>query len=197
MASLFELTVYRMLREALEPAGYSIRYQATDADALRDGEGEKYRNVRPDMLVFRKDVPVAVIDAKYKDYWEVDLAKLTPTRKVSNEDIYQLFFYASRLQSAYQLASPPPAIIISPVPAEAELNERQIIGDRFTQLAVNAGGVRNHLQLALLPLSSVIRELAVNRGNVPKCPGICDLVNTLPVNVGVTSARMIETMSAV
>jgi 5-methylcytosine-specific restriction enzyme subunit McrC len=179
MADLFERVVYRLLRDTFEPRGFDVRYQNTDGRALRDGEGERYRNIRPDVLIFLNDVPVAVVDAKYKDYWEADPDRLVPLKKISNEDLYQLFFYASRLQAVHRLSQPPMSIIIAPQPTVDELAGRLVIGERFRRVRYCTTMSEHELSLALLPVATVVDALRQSAFQAGDCEIVLQWASTL------------------
>jgi len=124
MALLFEMFVQRLLEDTLKPGGFLIKSQSPDRGALLDGEDRIYSTVRPDFLVCRDNQVVAVIDAKYKDYWPATPDGSRPQRKMANEDIYQLFFYQQRIQRLYNLAKPPAAIIAAPFPDDSGVTLR-------------------------------------------------------------------------
>jgi 5-methylcytosine-specific restriction enzyme subunit McrC len=181
MAGLFELFLQRFLADVLGPAGLSITSQQTDQAALLDRDGFVYRSVRPDVVVYAGEKPVCVIDAKYKDYWEAS-ADGSPARRVSNEDLYQLFFYAQRLQLRYRLPSPPAAVIIAPVPA-ADERGGQVVAGRFTRVTWQAGpdSTPCHLQLLLLPLTDHLRRLRVEK---PRLNWVPELVKLFGISAG-------------
>jgi hypothetical protein len=110
----------------------------------------------------RHGLPIAVLDAKYKDYW---LARHdeSPVHRISNEDIYQLFFYSQRLQARFGVCSPPPAFVLAPLPAKEE-RRGAIIDSRFTLVRWKAGAESDcSLTLILLPLTDILRYLAAGR----------------------------------
>lgn len=86
---------------------FEVQAQKGDYRALLDGEGRHYASVRPDLEVWNSEHLVGVIDAKYKPYWRARDEVLKPSRKLANEDLYQLFFYQQRLQRKYNLMKPP------------------------------------------------------------------------------------------
>lgn len=162
MAELFESFVERLLNESLCPRGFTVRSQAADGGALLDGIGVPYRRVKPDVVVFRDNVPVAVIDAKYKNYWRSD--GQIPMDRIGNEDLYQLFFYASRLRTRYALPHLPPAFIVAPLPAEDERGRAGVIPDRFQQVTWRAGNeLGGRIQLVLLPVTDLLRAMRRRR----------------------------------
>ena len=113
---LFEKVLERMLRPVAESKGIEVRAKEVDQFALIDGFGGTYREVEPDITLWKRGLPIAVIDAKFKPRYlsaEADGTIGYPNR-VTNEDLYQLFFYQNRLQRKYNLAAPPFAWIVAP-----------------------------------------------------------------------------------
>jgi 5-methylcytosine-specific restriction enzyme subunit McrC len=161
---LFERFVERLLRNAIKGRGLRIESQQSDRGALIDAEGNLYRSVRPDLMLYDQDTPVAVLDAKYKDYWEADPGSGAPKQRISNEDLYQLFFYAQRLQIRHQLATAPAAVIVSPLPAEDERYGGAVIGKRYRRVVWRAGaGDEVGVSLMLLPMTRILRALRAHR----------------------------------
>jgi hypothetical protein len=113
---LFERFVFRVLRGAAAELDLEVHYRRTDPQAILDGSGESYRSVEPDIVLFRRGRPVAVIDAKYKPRYVTGrpARRIPPQDRVSNADIYQLFFYQSRLMNLYRLEEPCDAVIVAP-----------------------------------------------------------------------------------
>jgi len=160
MAWLFEKFVERFMAEALKPAGFTIQPQAPDREALLDAERHRYASVRPDLEVWRSEKVHGVVDAKYKRYWASGPDGFYPTRKISNEDLYQLFFYQQRLQRKYNLAYPPTAIIASPLPEEDERDGHRCVADRFKRIIWQAGSERaGDVRLLLIPVTNFLRLL--------------------------------------
>ncbi|MGE0454011.1 MAG: hypothetical protein AB7O37_18180 [Vicinamibacteria bacterium] len=142
--------------------GLTARSQQADGGALLDRDGHVYASVRPDLVVYEGGLPVAVVDAKYKDYWPAR-DDHSPVRRIGNDDLYQLFFYSQRLQLRYGLAVAPPAFIVAPLPAEDERRAR-VIGDRFTAVRWEAGSQAGcEVALVLLPMTDILRDLAGGR----------------------------------
>lgn len=160
MPMLFEKFVERLIRDELVPKGVAVESQRPDHGALLDGDGRPYRRVRPDVVLYRQSEPILVVDAKYKEYWPADPSSLRPTRRVSNADLYQLFFYALRLQLKHGLAAPPAACIISPLPAEDERGTQREIGDRYRRVLWRAGReCAGHVRLINLPMTDILRAM--------------------------------------
>lgn len=160
MANLFENFVERLLKAILEQHGFVLRSQLPDRGALLDGDEKVYSSVRPDLLVWRGDHIRAVIDAKYKDYWQLDAVTSRPVRKVINEDLYQLFFYQQRLQRKYGLSNPPPAFIVCPLPEDDEREDIQILSKRFRRIIWQAGNERSgDVKLVFIPMTKFLRSV--------------------------------------
>jgi 5-methylcytosine-specific restriction endonuclease McrBC regulatory subunit McrC len=170
MADLFERFVQRLLSEGLAAEGLRVRTQGADHGAILDRDGFVYRRVRPDLVVYRRNVPVAVVDAKYKDYWRASTGSQYPCDKVSNEDLYQLFFYAQRLQLRHALPAPPPAVIVAPLPA-ADERDAPMVGPRHTHLQWRAGAAEaSQLRLLFAPMTDVLRAIARGSRVPAPCP---------------------------
>ncbi|HEX8558738.1 MAG TPA: hypothetical protein VF668_11565 [Pyrinomonadaceae bacterium] len=116
LPALFEHFVTRLVRQGCEELRLDVRAQFRDTNAITDGLGKPYRQVKPDLIVLRAGKPVAIIDAKFKPRYVADLpgASVPKANRVSNADIYQLSFYQARLQALHRLAAPPPALIVAP-----------------------------------------------------------------------------------
>jgi len=160
MPVLFEKFVERIMREELAPQDITVESQHPDQGALLDGLGKLYRRVRPDLVLYRQDKPILVVDAKYKEYWPADGPSLRPKRRISNADLYQLFFYAQRLQLRHGLSSPPAACIISPLPAADERGIQVEIEDRYRRVVWRAGHeCAGDVRLLNLPLTDILRSM--------------------------------------
>ena len=160
MPTLFEKFVERLVREELASHDTTVESQHSDQGAILDGCGKVYRRVRPDLVVYRRDKPIIVVDAKYKQYWPADTSSLRPKRRISNADLYQLFFYAQRLQLKYDLAKPPAAFIVSPLPAQDERNGQSEIDGRYKRVVWRAGHeCAGDVRLLNLPLTDILRSM--------------------------------------
>ena len=161
MAGLFESFVHLALAEWAAPIGLTVHAQDRDRSAFLNGDGHVYRQIIPDLVVSRDGVPVAVLDAKYKPYWRTRDGHGTPHRKVSNADLYQLFFYAQRLQLRHGLAEPPVAVIVAPAPADGAA-----VAERFRRVAWHAGTDHSHAaHLTFVPLARWLADWSpANRG---------------------------------
>lgn len=175
MAVLFEFFVLRALK-TLEDDGFTVDFKARDSMAIVDGAGDTYRQIEPDIIVMWQGLPIAVVDAKFKPrYLDASVDGTVPGRnKVTNADLYQLYFYQSRLQLGYRLKSPPAAYIAAPqlYPSLPRLDRRTIrwtgFGGDEVELALH--GIRipadsfpadldNPLEWAASSILKSIREL--------------------------------------
>ncbi len=157
MAALFERFLEHVLALIGSTLGLEMRPQQADRLALVDGEGAPYRQVRPDVVAFRGDSPVAVIDAKYKDYWQGAGQGHEPLERISNSDLYQLFFYSQRLQVSYSLPRPPRAIIVCPLPSADERDGAPVLAERYRRVTCRAGHeATSEVHLVLLPVTEIL-----------------------------------------
>ncbi len=163
MADLFEKFIARLMNDILSPVGLAIKAQSPDRHALLDAERQPYAFVRPDLEIWSYKGICGVMDAKYKPYWETTDG-FRP-RKISNEDLYQLFFYQQRIQRKHNLPNPPMAAIVAPLPEEDERQGRPCISERFKRVIWQAGQERaGDVRLILIPMTGILRLLA-QRGN--------------------------------
>jgi 5-methylcytosine-specific restriction enzyme subunit McrC len=166
MPSLFEKFTERLIATVLQGSDYKLFSLTSDRGALLDGKGQTYASVRPDYQVRKGNELIAVLDAKYKDYWPVDKTGLRPNRKVGNEDLYQLFFYQQRLRHKYRLMENPPALIISQLPDDDERDGRQVISDAYRRVVYKAGEDRSgDINIFFIPVTRFLRLL--NQGATP------------------------------
>lgn len=116
LPGLFEQLIIKLL-EPLQRYGLQAKFKSVDSGAFLDGCGDVYRNIEPDITIWCTERPVAVIDAKFKPRYMRAQAdgSVSPADRVSNEDLYQLFFYQSRLQALYKLSTPPAAFVVAPL----------------------------------------------------------------------------------
>jgi 5-methylcytosine-specific restriction endonuclease McrBC regulatory subunit McrC len=160
MAMLFEMFVEKLLSDFFVGRGFKIRSQGPDRNALLDEEGQTYASIRPDFEIYKNDRIIGVIDAKYKTYWKGLENNNKPTRKISNEDLYQLFFYQQRIQRKHNLSNAPIAIIASPLPAEDERGDSPVISERFRRIFWQAGSDKaGDVRLILIPTTQFLRLL--------------------------------------
>lgn len=83
MNKLFEIFIFKALEERFEDSEYEVRYQKRYI--LDD---ENIINIYPDIIVFRENNPVCVIDTKYK---------LLGSDEYNISDIYQMITYCKRV----------------------------------------------------------------------------------------------------
>jgi McrBC 5-methylcytosine restriction system component len=160
MPFLFEKFVERLVREEFVPHGVTVKSQHPDKGAILDDAGEVYRRVRPDLVGCRGDEPIFVVDAKYKQYWPADRSSPKPKKRIANADLYQLFFYAQRLQLKHGLPRPPAACIVSPLPAADERAGCPEIGTRYKRVIWRAGHEHaGDVRLFDLPLTDLLRSM--------------------------------------
>lgn len=164
--ALYETFLLRLLAPVAQQLGLMLGYKESDSGALVDGDGEPYRKVEPDIVVYRAGRPVGVIDAKFKPRYVVasqnDLNR--PEARVSNEDIYQLYFYQSRLQSISGLSNPPRAVILAPslgLPPSSRTEHRTVYWNSHRASLEN----RPSLRVLPVPIAEVL-ELIRTRTEV-------------------------------
>jgi hypothetical protein len=137
-----------------------------------DLEGKQYASVRPDIEVWRGEKPIGVIDAKYKSYWMAADDTLKPLKKISNEDLYQLFFYQQRMQHKYNLTRSPFAIIMSPLPEVDERNNSSVVSKTYKRIFWKAGHEKGgEVNLVLIPMTKILRQFKEN-GELPSVENI-------------------------
>jgi 5-methylcytosine-specific restriction enzyme subunit McrC len=124
MNSIFELFLYKWIKQLMSSMNYSLRYQAKDNSIIWNATDRRsYSRVIPDLLLKNRDHDdqLLAIDAKYKNYDE---------RKVAPEDVYQMFLYAYAYGKSF--AGSHPALLVYPATnvssAIKELNIRNTFG---------------------------------------------------------------------
>lgn len=117
LPSLYENFLLRLLTPCAARLGLELDFKHRYFEALTDADGTTYRRVEPDIVVLKGGKPVGVIDAKFKPRHVSSAPEdaALPEARVTNEDLYQLFFYQSRLQSIGQLPHLPRAVILAPL----------------------------------------------------------------------------------
>ncbi len=125
MNTIFELFLYKWIKQLIRDTNYSLRYQVKDNSIIWNATAQRsYSRVIPDLLLKNRDYPEQqlAIDAKYKIYDE---------RKLAPEDIYQLFLYAYAYGKRIEGYSSP-ALLVYPASSPAsnitELNIRNALG---------------------------------------------------------------------
>lgn len=167
MAILFELFVGRVLADGVRSLGLSAAIQQGQGKAMVDARGSLYRRVRPDFVLYRGRRPVAVLDAKYKPryLWGGPGGAVPVHNRVSNEDLYQLFFYQARLRNRFRVESPIRSAIVAPdlTPGEelAEPERRLIYWSAGEHGAENE---RYGVQVVALPVPTVLSAIRSGGG---------------------------------
>jgi hypothetical protein len=113
LAVLFERILERLVRALASRVGLTVKVQHT-RQALFDGDGEVYRRIRPDIVLYDADRPVAILDAKFKPHYTSGGLQPAPRHRVSLDDAYQLFFYAERLRNLHGMDQTLPAFVVAP-----------------------------------------------------------------------------------
>ncbi len=101
LARLFERFVARLVMWLGRDLGLRVRVQEVARRAIVNASGLTYRRAIPDTTVFREQTGLAVIDAKYKPRYLLRGSNGKPRKggRVTNADLYQLFFYQALLRS--------------------------------------------------------------------------------------------------
>jgi 5-methylcytosine-specific restriction enzyme subunit McrC len=100
MNSLFERFVEWLFKRTLDPGQFDVQAQYRDRSLLWNGQ-KRWGTVVPDLLIRRGQATLAV-DAKYKRY---DLKRVSP------DDLYQLFLYA---QAYRGFGETPSSVLVFP-----------------------------------------------------------------------------------
>ena len=131
LAVLFESLVARLATATAHQAGRKVRVQHTRKDALLDGDHNVYRRIRPDVVVYDEEDPVAILDAKYKPRYTTGGPVPPVGNRVSLADAYQLFFYAERLRRLHGIQQSIPAYVVAPLLSDptdlAQLPRRTVV----------------------------------------------------------------------
>jgi 5-methylcytosine-specific restriction endonuclease McrBC regulatory subunit McrC len=149
LPALFEASVTKVVKEWASARGYSARAQARERRAILDGAGSTYREIRPDLEIWREGRLLAIIDAKYKGYARNGSGS---PDKVLPEDLYQLAFYR-----AAHARHAPKVGIVSPVgPSDPPLERRwrriYVAGHPLDVLGVDLGRVADRGARVAFPL---------------------------------------------
>ena len=175
LAQLFERVTARLVRTAAASVHLETRTQHNRGDVLVDAEGDTYRRVRPDLVLFRAGVPVGVLDAKYRSryttYREGDY-------RVAPADIYQMFFYSERIARLYHLPSAIPGFILAPTLSPDHLdvpeNRRTIF---WESLAARTLGTS--LRVLAIDVHSVADAVLRGEDPIRCCPDLIRAISTL------------------
>ncbi|MBC3494433.1 McrC family protein [Pseudomonas sp. SWRI100] len=159
--SLFESFLLRLLAPYAAKLGLRLVFKNADRHALIDETGKTYRKVEPDITVYKGIKPVGVIDAKFKPRYVESSPQNSsePLGKVTNEDIYQLFFYQSRLQAVFSQSIPPRAIIIAPKLSPSDVAPPDIKSRTVVWCETNSGVSRPSLKVLPIQLQDVLKML--------------------------------------
>jgi 5-methylcytosine-specific restriction enzyme subunit McrC len=161
MAWLFEKFIERYVSDIFSRVGVTVDAQSSDYLAILDGEGRSYASVRPDLEVWSSGKLLGIIDAKYKAYWQGKEEGEKPERKISNEDLYQMFFYQLRMQKRHNLQTPPLTVIAAPMPADDERGNAPTLAERFKKIVFQAGAEKaGEIRLFLVPMTDILRRLS-------------------------------------
>ncbi len=164
LPSLYENFLMRLLTPCAARLGLELDFKHRYFEALTDADGAPYRRVEPDIVVLKGGRPVGVVDAKFKPrYVNPAPANVAlPEAQVTNEDIYQLFFYQSRLQSLGKLQQLPRAVILAPLfggQASSSIAKRTVMwSDR------GSGGIdAPSLRVVPVPIEEALEQLKCDR----------------------------------
>ena len=179
LAALFESLVERLASLIGRRHGLQVRPQVTHRTAIRDVTGASYRAIRPDLVIMKGEMPVGVIDAKYKPRYLSRGPSLASSAKVSREDLFQLFFYGERLRRRSARGRALPALIAAPLlPGEVppEITRRRISWSPQADVA-------EEIQLSVLAVDVVAATSAVIEGSAEQAaaaaPELDDLLAQL------------------
>jgi 5-methylcytosine-specific restriction enzyme subunit McrC len=156
LATMFERIVELLARAAAIDHQVLVKAQHTRSDALIDAEGDVYRRVRPDLVIYRAGKPVAVLDAKFKPLYLTGGPRPPMSSRVVLADAYQLFFYAERLRRLHQLKAPVPAFIVAPALVPDDVPPP---GRRSVRWGEAGGSDEIGLRVLAVPLIKVIDAL--------------------------------------
>ena len=151
------------------------RTQHNRGDALVDAEGDTYRRVRPDVVLFRGGVPVGVLDAKYKARYTVYRES---AYRISSADIYQLFFYSERIARLYHLPTAIPGFIVAPT---LNLADPEVPRTRRTVFweSIASGSPRTSLTVLPIDVSGVADAVLRGADPIQFCPDLVRAISTL------------------
>ena len=152
MSILFEKFLGKLLNAYFQGTDVRVIEQEDDGDAVLDGYEQTYMRIRPDVIFARNGRAIAVADAKFKSRYVSE-----PWSKVSSEDIYQMFLYANRAISKYELERDDIQVVIF-APKFGQDNVQQ--DERALTIRWNRHGERR-LMMRIIPveLSNVLPVL--------------------------------------
>ncbi|MEV7873177.1 hypothetical protein [Microbacterium sp. NPDC089188] len=155
LALLFETLVEDIAALAYKRHGLQVTRQTSEGQALVDGLGRTYRSIRPDLVVYNGEVPKRVIDSKFKPVYATGGEKPSGKHRLSREDIFQTFFYATRLAQRHNQSRPLPAAIAAPL-----LDGGQAPHEAFRTVRWGEDNVDTaRLDLLLVPVDDGVRAL--------------------------------------
>jgi hypothetical protein len=161
LPSLFEKFVYRLVSETLVGSPLRSKEQAYDSEALRDGMGDKYRSIIPDIVIHHSEDITGIIDAKFKPRYVFGAPekKIPKENRVSNADIYQLFFYQMRMMKLNSKSQAPLTAIVAPLfgrdGATSDPKRREIVwADNFNRES------ELKVQVLPIPMDAVFSSIA-------------------------------------
>ena len=114
LAELFETLVYMTAKLAVKGTGLEVSAQTSERRAVVTSNGSVYRRIRPDVVFSRDGVPEFVLECKFKPQYAQGGPSPGSANRISREDIFQTFFYASRLAQRAGLSRPIPSGIAAP-----------------------------------------------------------------------------------
>jgi hypothetical protein len=167
LAELFETLVLLVAELAAVGTGKQVDAQTSERRAIVTRSGQTYRRIRPDVLVSEDDVPVLVLDSKFKPRYGSGGRQPTGEHRISREDIFQIFFYANRIAQRRRLSSPIPAAIAAPL-----LGDSEPPTDEYRQLhwGEDSKEVGARLTLVLIPVDDAVN--GVHRNDSTYCRGL-------------------------
>lgn len=155
LALLFETLVEDIAALAYSRRGLRVTRQTSEGQALVDGLGRTYRSIRPDLVVYDAMAPVRVIDSKFKPVYAAGGAEPSGKHRLSREDIFQTFFYATRLAQRHNQPNPLPAAIAAPL-----LDNGQVPHEAFRTVRWGENNSNTaRLDLLLVPIDDGVRAL--------------------------------------
>lgn len=155
LALLFETLVEDIATLAYAGRRLQVTRQTSEGQALVDGLGRTYRSIRPDLVIYDGKAPVRIIDSKFKPAYTAGGASPTGKHRLSREDIFQTFFYATRLAQRHNQSNPLPAAIAAPL-----LDGGQAPHEAFRTVRWGENNVASaRLDLLLVPIDDGVRAL--------------------------------------
>lgn len=172
----FERFLEQLLIRAAERFGTVVVPQETNDRSLIDARGNTYSKTRPDLLLKRGNVILAVVDAKAKPQYVAGSKDGQPESLVTNADIFQLFFY---LREAQRTPGNEGAKAFIIVPDEG----LGAISERYRRISWGADSTAESATLTLCSLdcAQVLSQIASGRkeweivqDSLPEIAGLID-----------------------